>query len=224
MLTSTRLASDWAWVFRKLAVSRYFVVSGGLVFLERNLVTRLRSRHKRLVRSRASSSSPLYDASSAACADNAPFAAPDSAACGASPLDLLGLGHIISPLPEGSVWAVGGIGRFQLGANLMAIAAGGHVRTGIEDNPYFDLSRTQHGTTAQLVDRVRKLGELAGRTIATPAVTRASSSLAQSAAAFWYDSTATKRHRARLGPPRRDYRLSRRNRRPSPPRITTSRS
>ncbi|MEM8885348.1 MAG: 3-keto-5-aminohexanoate cleavage protein, partial [Planctomycetota bacterium] len=41
-------------------------------------------------------------------------------------------------LPAGSTWALAGIGRFQFGANLMAIAAGGHVRVGLEDNVWMD--------------------------------------------------------------------------------------
>jgi uncharacterized protein (DUF849 family) len=60
---------------------------------------------------------------------------------GASPLDLLGLGQMITMLPEGAVWAVGGIGRYQVDANAMALAAGGHVRAGLEDNLYYDRGR-----------------------------------------------------------------------------------
>lgn len=93
-------------------------------------------------------------------------------ALGASPLDLTGLGHIVSLLPDQTVWSVGGLGRFQTDANLMAIAAGGHVRTGIEDNIHFDRERTVPATSARMVERIAKIGDLVGRPAASPAQAR----------------------------------------------------
>ena len=61
---------------------------------------------------------------------------------GTAPLDLLGLGHMISMLPTGAVWSVGGLGQWQLSANSLAIASGGHVRVGLEDNIYYNKDRT----------------------------------------------------------------------------------
>lgn len=89
-------------------------------------------------------------------------------ALGASPLDPVGLGHIVSLLPPGTTWSVGGLGRFQLDANLMAIASGGHVRTGLEDNIYFDRDRRELATSARQVERIARIGRLAGRPPAAP--------------------------------------------------------
>ncbi len=91
---------------------------------------------------------------------------------GSAPLDLIGLGHMVSLLPPSSIWAVGGLGRFQLDANTMAIAAGGHVRVGLEDNLYFDRERQRLADNVALVERVVGIGRTLGREPATPAQTR----------------------------------------------------
>lgn len=91
---------------------------------------------------------------------------------GSSPLDLVGLGHIISLLPEGAIWAVAGIGRYQLDANVIGIAAGGHVRVGLEDNPWFDRGRRELADNARLVDRIAAIGRAMGREPASAAETR----------------------------------------------------
>ncbi len=87
---------------------------------------------------------------------------------GASPLDLTGLGHMIASLPDGATWGVGGIGRYQLDANTLAIAAGGHVRVGLEDNLYYDRQRQTLANNPQLVERVVRIGRELGREAATP--------------------------------------------------------
>jgi 3-keto-5-aminohexanoate cleavage enzyme len=91
---------------------------------------------------------------------------------GAAPLDLVGLGHMVGILPPGSVWSVGGIGRHQLDANLLAIAAGGHVRVGLEDNNYFDRARTDRADNVRLVERIARIAREVGRDPATPAEAR----------------------------------------------------
>jgi 3-keto-5-aminohexanoate cleavage enzyme len=92
---------------------------------------------------------------------------------GAAPLDLVGLGHIISLLPPGTTWSVGGLGQYQLDANVMSIAAGGHVRVGLEDNIYFDRERHDLADNSRLVARIARLGHELGREPATPAEARA---------------------------------------------------
>ena len=87
---------------------------------------------------------------------------------GTAPLDLAGLGHMVSLIPAGSVWSVGGVGRFQLDANVMAMAAGGHVRVGLEDNIYFDRGRTDLADNARLVERVARIARDMGREPASP--------------------------------------------------------
>jgi uncharacterized protein (DUF849 family) len=87
---------------------------------------------------------------------------------GASPLDLVGLGHMIGLLPDGATWLVGGIGRYQLDANVLAIAAGGHVRVGLEDNLYWDRGQSELADNARLVERIVRIGRELGRDAATP--------------------------------------------------------
>lgn len=91
---------------------------------------------------------------------------------GSAPLDLVGLGHMVSLLPPGAIWAVGGLGRYQLEANVLGIAAGGHVRVGLEDNLYYDHARTDLADNARLVARLVRIGREMGRDPATPADTR----------------------------------------------------
>ncbi len=87
---------------------------------------------------------------------------------GTSPLDLVGLGHMIGLLPEGATWSVGGIGRYQLDANMLAMAAGGHVRVGLEDNLYYDRQRSELADNPRLVERLVRIGRELGRDAATP--------------------------------------------------------
>jgi 3-keto-5-aminohexanoate cleavage enzyme len=92
---------------------------------------------------------------------------------GTSPLSPGSLGAFLSLLPDGWTWAGAGIGRYQLDANVMAIASGGHVRVGLEDNIWWDRERTTLATNAMLVERIVRVAELAERPIATPAEVRA---------------------------------------------------
>lgn len=85
-----------------------------------------------------------------------------------APLTPALLAAFLSLLPEGWVWAAAGIGRSQLPAAIMAIAAGGHVRVGLEDNLWLDAGRTRLATNRQLVERVVRIAELAERPIASP--------------------------------------------------------
>ena len=82
------------------------------------------------------------------------------------------LAYLIGGLPEGTIWAAAGIGRFQLKINALAIAMGGHVRTGLEDNPYYDWRTRAPASNEQLVARVRRLAGTMQREIATPAEAR----------------------------------------------------
>jgi 3-keto-5-aminohexanoate cleavage enzyme len=82
----------------------------------------------------------------------------------ATPRNLL---HLAGLLPEGTAWSAIGVGRAQLPMTTLAIACGGHVRVGMEDNIY--LRRGELATSnAQFVERAAALGALAGRPPATP--------------------------------------------------------
>ena len=84
----------------------------------------------------------------------------------------LNLAMVTGALPEGSVWAGAGIGRFQLAVNVLAIASGGHVRVGLEDNLWLDVEKTRPATNLALVERLVSLAHAVERPIATPAEAR----------------------------------------------------
>ena len=91
---------------------------------------------------------------------------------GSAPLDPVALGLIVSLLPAGTTWSVGGLGQFQLSANVMGMAAGGHVRVGLEDNIHFDRARVDLADNRRLVARLARIGREIGREPATPAEAR----------------------------------------------------
>jgi 3-keto-5-aminohexanoate cleavage enzyme len=76
-----------------------------------------------------------------------------------------------SLLPSDATWSICGIGRSQLPMNLIALAAGAHLRTGLEDNLYYAHGQPATGN-AQLVERVVRLAQEVGRPVASPADTR----------------------------------------------------
>jgi 3-oxoadipate:acetyl-CoA acetyltransferase len=99
-----------------------------------------------------------------------------------APARIADLASLVAALPDGAVWAAAGIGAFQLKMNAIAIFAGGHVRTGLEDNAHFDHATRSPATNAELVARVVELARIAGRPVSTPEQTRAAIGLAPVAA------------------------------------------
>ena len=73
-------------------------------------------------------------------------------------------------LPQ-SEWCAAGIGRHQLEVNEWCIAAGGHARTGLEDNIRMD-KQTLAPSNAALVKRVVALCEQYNRPVASPSEAR----------------------------------------------------
>ncbi|MEL7098881.1 MAG: 3-keto-5-aminohexanoate cleavage protein [Pseudomonadota bacterium] len=71
----------------------------------------------------------------------------------------------------GAPWCAAGIGPGQITLNEWSIAAGGHARTGLEDNIRIDKS-TLAPSNAALVERTVRIAEAHGRPIATPAEAR----------------------------------------------------
>ncbi len=82
----------------------------------------------------------------------------------ASPAQLV---HLAGALPPGSTWTVAGMGRHELTLGAMAIAMGGHVRVGFEDNIYYRKGELATGN-AQLVARMARIGRELERPPATP--------------------------------------------------------
>ncbi len=82
--------------------------------------------------------------------------------------NLMHLGYMIQELPPDALYSVGGIGDDQLTMNAVSIAYGGGVRTGLEDNIWFDQERTRLATNYELLQRVVALADARGRQVMTP--------------------------------------------------------
>ena len=78
--------------------------------------------------------------------------------------------HLRRQLPEGALWSVCALGRAQLPLNVYCLIAGGHVRTGLEDNLW--LRRGERATNATLVHRIARLAAELERPVATPGQAR----------------------------------------------------
>ena len=85
---------------------------------------------------------------------------------GSLPASARNLMFLYETIPPGSTWTVAGIGRWQLPMALLAIAMGGHVRVGLEDNLYYH--KGVLATNLQLVARVARIAAEVGRPVATP--------------------------------------------------------
>jgi 3-keto-5-aminohexanoate cleavage enzyme len=76
------------------------------------------------------------------------------------------LAFMRSIIPQESTWMVAGVGRFELPLAREAIASGGHVRVGLEDNIFISRGVLAKGSW-ELVREVRKMAEEAGVMLAT---------------------------------------------------------
>ena len=85
----------------------------------------------------------------------------------ATPENLL---YMRSKIPAGSTWSAFGTGPAHMPILYTAVAAGGHVRVGLEDNIWY--SRGELATNVQLVERAGRVIKEFGNEIATPADTR----------------------------------------------------
>ena len=83
----------------------------------------------------------------------------------------------VERLLPGSEWCAAGIGRHQIEVNEWCVAAGGHARTGLEDNIRMD-RETLAPSNAALVERVAEICARHDRPVATPAEARAMLGLA----------------------------------------------
>ena len=81
---------------------------------------------------------------------------------------------------DDAAWCAAGIGRNQIVLNDWAIGAGGHARTGLEDNVRIDRD-TLAPSNAALVKRVVEICEKYERPVATPAQARQMLGLSQAA-------------------------------------------
>ena len=80
--------------------------------------------------------------------------------------------YLVNHLPENCTWSTFGIGK---GANeilLAALAMGGNIRVGLEDNVYYNAGQKAE-SNQQFVARVKRLVEEMGKEVATPEEARA---------------------------------------------------
>src|SRR5579875_3258918 len=81
---------------------------------------------------------------------------------GGMPGDAATLVAAVSALPPGATWSATGIGRTSLPVMFGALAAGGHLRVGMEDTLSYARGRPVTGN-AELVERAAELARLAQR-------------------------------------------------------------
>ena len=77
------------------------------------------------------------------------------------------LGLLLAKLPAGAHWTVMGVGRASVPAVCGALAFGGFIRVGFEDNVYYHKGVLAE-SNAQLVERAARMSRDAGHAIATP--------------------------------------------------------
>lgn len=85
----------------------------------------------------------------------------------ATPENLL---YLLGKLPQGSTWSAFGIGTAHMPILYSTIAAGGHVRVGLEDNLFY--APGQLATNEMFVSRAARVIREYGNEVATPAYTR----------------------------------------------------
>lgn len=86
---------------------------------------------------------------------------------GGMPGSINDLIFLVNNIPRDSIWTVAGIGKYQLPLAVHAIAMGGHVRIGFEDNIYYHKGELA-SSNAQLAARIVRIAKEMGREIATP--------------------------------------------------------
>jgi uncharacterized protein (DUF849 family) len=69
----------------------------------------------------------------------------------------------VSEITENHFVSFGGIGESQIIANTIAVTMDYGVRVGIEDNIWFDNTRTNHAKNIQLIDRIHDLIRIQGK-------------------------------------------------------------
>jgi len=75
--------------------------------------------------------------------------------------------HLHEHIPANSTWSIIGIGIGHLPMSMMALAMGGHIRVGLEDNIYYSKGVLAE-TNAQFVKRIVRISREYGRDIASP--------------------------------------------------------
>ena len=85
---------------------------------------------------------------------------------GCTPATVANLCWLVNGIPAGSTWTVTGVGRHAFPMAAAAIAMGGNVRVGFEDNLYLSKGVLAK-SNGELVEKVVRLAKELGRPIAT---------------------------------------------------------
>jgi 3-keto-5-aminohexanoate cleavage enzyme len=85
---------------------------------------------------------------------------------GAMPGTIKNLLFLSESIPAGSTWSVAGIGKAEIPLAAAAIALGGNVRVGLEDN--LTLPDGRPASNLLLVEKIARIAHEIGRDIATP--------------------------------------------------------
>ena len=85
---------------------------------------------------------------------------------GAAMATINDLVYLRNLLPKDATWSAFGIGKAHIPILYAAIAMGGHVRVGLEDNVYY--SKDRLATNVELVERAARLIKEANKDVATP--------------------------------------------------------
>lgn len=78
--------------------------------------------------------------------------------------------YLVNHIPKNATWSAFGIGKHHMPIMYAALALGGHIRVGLEDNVYF--SKGVPASNPQLVSRAAQAIRLQGKNVATPAQAR----------------------------------------------------
>lgn len=79
--------------------------------------------------------------------------------------------YMVNHLPEDCTWGTFGIGKGAMEVMMSAVAIGGNIRVGFEDNLYYNYGELAK-SNMQFVERVKRLAHEMNKTIATPNETR----------------------------------------------------
>ena len=91
---------------------------------------------------------------------------------GCTPATVSNLAWMVNQIPAGSTWTVTGVGRSAFPMAAAAIAMGGNVRVGFEDNIYLSKG-VKASSNGELVAKVVRIAKELGREIATSNEARA---------------------------------------------------
>jgi len=78
---------------------------------------------------------------------------------------------MVDCIPRDATWSIIGIGRSHLPMSMFALAMGGHIRVGMEDNIYYNRGELVE-KNSQFVERIVRIAGEYGREVATPSEAR----------------------------------------------------